>query len=229
MPTLEDLRPLYCQLGYSTKSDGSAQLSQGKTTVLAGVYGPVEVKRNREKPDRMDVEVTLLPRVGQSCVDNRTHEAMIRDITEACVRLVLHPRAGVNLSIHVLEQDEGIIAAAVNASCLALADSGIAMSCLFAAITVAVIKDSNDDQRKIVLDPSLKTLRKSTDSCVIVFVFESRKQEIVATHVQSGKCSEAKFQECLGMARKASLPIFEFYRQVIKKKFSKEFPEIRIE
>ena len=108
MPTLEDLRPLYCQLGYSTKSDGSAQLSQGRTTVLAGVYGPVEVKRNREKPDRMDVEVTLQPRVGQSCVENRTREAMIRDITEACVKLVLHPRAGVNLSIHVLEQDEGV-------------------------------------------------------------------------------------------------------------------------
>ena len=108
MPTLEDLRPLYCQLGYSTKSDGSAQLSQGRTTVLAGVYGPVEVKRNREKPDRMDVEVTLQPRVGQSCVENRTREAMIRDIIEACVKLVLHPRAGVNLSIHVLEQDEGV-------------------------------------------------------------------------------------------------------------------------
>jgi len=227
MPTLEDLRPLYCQLGYSTKSDGSAQLSQGRTTVLAGVYGPVEVKRNREKPDRMDVEVTLQPRVGQSCVENRTREAMIRDIIEACVKLVLHPRAGVNLSIHVLEQDEGITAAAVNASCLALADSGIAMSCLFAAITIAVIKDSTTDlEHRIVLDPSLKTLRKAADSCVMVFVFESRKQEIVATHVQSGKCSEAKFQECLGMARKACLPIFEFYREVIKKKFSKEFPEI---
>ena len=109
MPTVEDLRPLYCQLGYSTKSDGSAQLSQGKTTVLAGVYGPVEVKRNREKPDRMDVEITLQPRVGQSSVDNRTREAMIREITEACVKLVLHPRAGVNLSIHVLEQDEGTV------------------------------------------------------------------------------------------------------------------------
>jgi ribonuclease PH len=110
---------------------------------------------------------------------------------------------------------------------LALADSGIAMSCLFAAITIAVIKDSTTDlEHRIVLDPSLKTLRKAADSCVMVFVFESRKQEIVATHVQSGKCSEAKFQECLGMARKACLPIFEFYREVIKKKFSKEFPEI---
>ena len=68
MPNLEDMRPLYCQLGFCSKSDGSAQLSQGQTTVLSGVFGPVEVKRNREKPDKMDVEVTILPRTGQSCL-----------------------------------------------------------------------------------------------------------------------------------------------------------------
>ena len=73
----------------------------------------------------------------------------------------------------------------------------------------------NSLQRARILKP-LKTIRKAADSCVMVFVFESRKQEIIATHVQSGKCSEAKFQECLGLARKASLPMFEFYRQVIK-------------
>ena len=224
MPTLEDMRPIYCQLGYTTKSDGSAQLSQGKTTVLAGVFGPVEVKRNRERPDKMDVEVTLLPRTGQSCVDNRAQEVMIHDILEACVRVVLHPRSGVNLSIHVLEQDEGVTAASINASCLALADSGIAMSSLFAAITIAVIKDSeSSEESRIVLDPCSKTLRKAAEKCVLVYVFESRQMNVIATHVQMGKCSEAKFQECLGMARKATSALFDFYREIIKKKFSKEF------
>lgn len=220
----QDLRPIYCQLGYSSKADGSAQLSQGLATVLAGVYGPVEVKRNREKPDRMDVEVTLQPRTGQSCVDSRASEAIIHDIVESCVRIVLHPRAGVNLSIHVLEQDAGMIATCINSSCLALADSGIAMSSLFAAVNIAVVQETAESSKtKIVIDPTAKILRKSYKSCVIVFVFESRNQDIIASHIQSGKCSEANFQECLGLARKSSISIFDFYREIIKKKFSKEF------
>ena len=219
MPSLEDMRPIYCQLSCTTKADGSAQLSLGKTTVIAGAYGPVEVKRNRERPDRMDIEVTLQPRVGQSCVDNRSREAMIHDIIESCVRIALHPRSGVNLSLHVLEEDEGVSAAAINASCLALADSGISMSCLFAAVTIAVLENE-----QIILDPGMKILKKGQAmACVIVFVFESRNQDIIASHIEQGKINEARFQECLGIARKASKAIFEFYREVIKKKFSKEF------
>lgn len=223
MPTLEDFRPLYCQLGYATKADGSAQLSQGQTTVLAGIFGPIEVKRSREKPDEMDVEVTLQPRTGQSCVDSRAKESVIHDIVQSCVRVILHPRSGVNLSIHVLEQDEGVLAASINASCLALADSGVAMSRLFAAVTIAAVQEKENGEFKVVIDPTAKVLRKSFQSCVIVFVFESRNQDVLASHIQSGKCSEGKFQECLGAARKASKELFEFYRQVIKKKFSKEF------
>ena len=107
MPVMEDFRPMYCQLGYSSKADGSAQLSQGKTTVIAGVFGPVEVKRSREHPDRMDIEVTLQPRVGQSGVQSRSQESIIHDIIKSCSRVSLHPRSGLNLSLHVLEQDSG--------------------------------------------------------------------------------------------------------------------------
>ena len=55
----------------------------------------------------------------------------------------------------------------------------------------------------------------------ITFVFESRNREIIATHMEHGKINEAKFQECLGTAEKASSNMFESYREVVKKKFSK--------
>ena len=115
---LEDFRPIYCQLGCSTKSDGSAQLTQGKTTVITGAFGPIEIKRNREKPDCLDVEVNLLPRTGQSGVDNRFTETVIKGTVELALKLALHPRAGLNLSLHILEQDEGVISTSVNAACL---------------------------------------------------------------------------------------------------------------
>ena len=225
MPEMEDFRPIYCQLGYSSKADGSAQLSQGKTTVVAGVFGPVEVKRSREHPDRMDIEVTLQPRVGQSGVQSRSQESIIHDIIKSCSRVTLHPRSGLNLSLHVLEQDSGVVATCINAACLALADSGVAMSRLFSAVSIGLIKDSSNDDSKIVIDPTAKMIRKAEESCLMTFVFESRNREVIATHMEHGKINEAKFQECLGTARKASSNMFEFYREVVKKKFSKEFSE----
>ncbi len=98
------------------------------------------------------------------------------------------------------------------------------MTSLFAAVTIGLIQDNSDsNQSKIVIDPTAKMIRKAAKSSVIVFVFESRNRNVVASHIQSGCCSEAKFQECLGLARKASTAIFDFYREVVKKKFSKEF------
>ncbi len=66
----------------------------------------------------------------------------------------------------------------------------------------------------------LKQLRKM--SCSILFVFESRKFDLLATHVEYGSCSEQKFQECLKSAQKASETIFKFYRETVERKFSKE-------
>ncbi len=46
------LRELSCELGVLERADGSARLLQGSTSVLCAVYGPTEVKLNREQCDR---------------------------------------------------------------------------------------------------------------------------------------------------------------------------------
>ena len=68
----------------------------------------------------LDVEVNLLPRTGQSGVDNRFTETVIKGTVELALKLALHPRAGLNLSLHILEQDEGVISTSVNAACLGI-------------------------------------------------------------------------------------------------------------
>jgi len=53
MPEVETLlRKLNCQVGLITRSDGSCQLSQGETAVIAGTYGPVEVRPHKEQPGK---------------------------------------------------------------------------------------------------------------------------------------------------------------------------------
>ena len=65
-----------------------------------------------------------------------------------------------------------------------------------------------------------KQLRKI--NCSILFVFESRKFDVLSMHFEKGSCSEKTFQECLRTAMKASETIFKFYREAVERKFSKE-------
>ncbi len=44
-----ELRRLNCRLGVYRQADGSAYVEQGLTKVLAAVYGPHEVRKNRSK------------------------------------------------------------------------------------------------------------------------------------------------------------------------------------
>ena len=53
----EQTRPMLAHLGLITRSDGSVQLSQGRTVVIAGAFGPVEVNPRKELIDRSTVEV----------------------------------------------------------------------------------------------------------------------------------------------------------------------------
>ena len=46
------LRDLGCELGLLQRADGSARVSQGKTSVICAVYGPAEVKINKEQCDQ---------------------------------------------------------------------------------------------------------------------------------------------------------------------------------
>ncbi len=46
------LRSLKGEVGLLKRADGSARLSQGGTRVICAVYGPAEVKINKEQSDQ---------------------------------------------------------------------------------------------------------------------------------------------------------------------------------
>lgn len=50
------MRSLDCLLAALDKPDGSAQFQHGDTKVMVGVYGPAEVKINRELVDRATID-----------------------------------------------------------------------------------------------------------------------------------------------------------------------------
>ncbi len=214
-PTRE-LRALFSDLGSLPRCDGSALLSHGDTAVLSGVLGPGDVRAAKERPDRATVEVSYRPRAGQSGVEDRARDDFVRSACASAVLASSHPRTVVHVSLQQLEDDGGELACCVNAACLALVDAGVAMRFLFASVTCAITDDG-----EIVVDPDGKECASA--ACVMTFVFDSVDRDILGSRIASGSCSENKFQLCLGVARAASEKVFEFYRECVKRKFSKEF------
>nr|XP_029512542.1 exosome complex component RRP46 [Oncorhynchus nerka] len=58
------LREFGCEQNLLSRPDGSSSFVQGDTSVLAGVYGPAEVKVSKEIYDRATLEVVMQPKVG---------------------------------------------------------------------------------------------------------------------------------------------------------------------
>ena len=138
-----------------------------------------------------------------------------------------------------------MVATCINAACLALLDASVPLSFLLAAVTVAVTADG-----ELLVDPTLKQARYAAQifrntqikkyrftnpgekyrnfnrqvkkaSAEAMFVFSSREEGAVSS-VVDGKLGHDQLQQALTAARLASKAIFEFYRETIRRKFSKE-------
>ncbi|MEE6491280.1 hypothetical protein FKM82_016160, partial [Ascaphus truei] len=72
------------------------------TSVLAGVYGPAEVRVSREIYDKATLEVILRPKVGLPAVQEKNQEQLIRETCEAVILGTLHPRTSITVVLHIV-------------------------------------------------------------------------------------------------------------------------------
>uniref|UniRef100_A0A2K5CJF5 Exosome component 5 n=1 Tax=Aotus nancymaae TaxID=37293 RepID=A0A2K5CJF5_AOTNA len=106
------LRHFACEQNLLSRPDGSASFLQGDTSVLAGVYGPAEVKVSKEIFNKATLEVILRPKIGLPGVAEKSRERLIRNTCEAVVLGTLHPRTSITVVLQVVS-DAGSEARAV--------------------------------------------------------------------------------------------------------------------
>lgn len=102
-----------------------------------------------------------------------------------------------------------MVACAVNASCLALLNSGISMYALVAGVH-CVLMDDNE----LILDPDQLDFEHAVAS--LTFVFESIHLNVVAAHT-SGRFTIEQYHRAVIKCKHASKTIFNFYRAAIEK------------
>ncbi|XP_056139835.1 exosome complex component RRP46 [Lampris incognitus] len=207
------LRKFCCEQSILSRPDGSASFTQGDTSVMAGVYGPVEVKVSKEIYDRATLEVVVHCKVGLSSVRERAQEQCVRETCEASLLSSLHPRSSFSVFLQVLHDAGSLSSCLLNAACMALMDAGLPMSFLFCGVTCAI-----DKEGQIITDPT--TAQEKQSRALMTFAIDSVKRRVMMSSTK-GSFSVHEYHQCIAVSQKASEKIFNFYRDSVRRRYSK--------
>ena len=157
-----ELRPIKMEVGILSNADGSAYIEQGKSKILAAVYGPREVHpRHLALPDRALLRCRY--HMAPFSVEERKSPApsrreielskVIKEALEPAVFLEKFPRTSIDIFIEVLQADGGTRCAGTTVAALALADAGIPMrdlvvACAAGKVDGVLVLDLNDLEDK---------------------------------------------------------------------------------
>jgi len=197
----------------------------------------------RNFSDRMAITIGISARKLDK-LEATSRENFLLDVVNSCVMSSSYPRTALSAQILELEDDGSNYALVTNATCLALIDSGISMRFLFAGVNCAIVPGKPADMfavcvtknlffvidrdehknYKIVVDPTSKQLLEC--SCEIFFIFENRNFEMLSLQITKGTCSDQQLQDSLKSAQNASKTVFQFYKETVQKKFSKELADL---
>ncbi|XP_051162138.1 exosome complex component RRP46 [Leptopilina boulardi] len=204
------LRPMKCELNVLSAPDGSSMFVQGDTTIISAVYGPVEAKVQKMLYDKAHVEVTYNAAQGPPSVNGRVTEKYIKDSCESAIMTTLHPGASISINVQELQDSGGILACALNASCLALLNASVSMKYTVAAVHCMI--DKNTDQ--IIMDPDNTQLQNARAS--FTYAFDSVRKDVICCHT-SGTFVEKDMIATKQCCKTASQHVFDLYREIVKK------------
>ncbi|MCK5150230.1 MAG: exosome complex exonuclease Rrp41 [Candidatus Thorarchaeota archaeon] len=158
----DEMRPIEMKVGVLKQADGSASIRQGKTYIIAAVYGPRELHpRHLTQNDRAYLRVVY--RMATFSVPDRKRPApsrrekeismVIANSLRPVIFLEEFPKSVIDVFVTVIQADGGTRCAAINAASLALADAGIPMRSLVPSVAVGkadghLLVDLGDEEDK---------------------------------------------------------------------------------
>ncbi|KYQ92031.1 hypothetical protein DLAC_06860 [Tieghemostelium lacteum] len=191
------------------KADGSARFTQNKSSVLAAVYGPIEVKNSRkQKILKSLIEVSFTPSVGNTTYLDKEKELLIKNALESIILTTLHPRTQISIIFQVFSDDGSIISCAINAACLALLDAGIEMQGLIGSVTLCYNHD-----KSIYLDPTAQEEKECKSLSVIAY--GSQSSQIIMNKTE-GTLSMDLYFKSLPLSKEACDKVISYIKLAVK-------------
>lgn len=216
----DEMRPMSAKVGVVKRAVGSAMFQIGNTIAVAAVYGPkfasAHIKMSDKGILRCEYNMMAFSGSGERVRPGPSRRSKeISMITEkalgAVVDLSAFPNTIVEVHIELLQTDAGTRCAGICAASMALADAGLPMKDLVAAISAGKVED------KILLD--LVYEEDSHEEGVdIPVAMTGRNNEIVLLQMD-GKISKQDFFKCIEFAKKGCQKIIEVQKEALKEKY----------
>ncbi|RMF29571.1 MAG: exosome complex exonuclease Rrp41 [Candidatus Nitrosothermus koennekii] len=216
---IDELRPVKIDVGVLKNADGSAYIEFGNNKIVVAVYGPKEVHpKHMELPDR----ATLRCRYHMSpfSVEERKNPApsrreieiskVTREALEPALILEDYPRTAIDVYIEVLQSDGGSRCAGIAAASVALADAGINMRDMVSACAAGKVDDT------IVLDISDIEDKEGQADMPIAYLPNLKQISLMQV---DGKLSKDEYYECLDMALKGCMQVYEIQKAALRSKY----------
>lgn len=215
----DELRPIKMEVGVLKNADGSALVEFGSTKVIAAVYGPREppakymlspekaivrcryhmapfstIERKSPAPSRREIELSKV----------------IREALESAIFTELFPRSAIDIFIEVLQADGGTRTAGLTAASLALADAGVPMRDLIAAVAVGKVDGV------IVLDID-EVEDEYGEADMPVGMMPSLNQVVLLQ--LNGVMTREEFDAAMDLAMKGISEIYRLQKEALSKKY----------
>jgi len=215
----DELRPIKIEVGVLSNADGSAYIEQGKTKILAAVYGPKEVHpRHLAMPDRAVLRCRY--HMAPFSVEERKSPApsrreielskVIREALEPSIFVEYYPRTAIDVFIEVLQADGGTRCAGITVASLALADAGIPMRDLVCACAAGKISGT------IVLD--LTDIEDKKGEADLPMSMMPNSESITLLQMD-GMLTPKEFENALNLAVKGCKEIYAIQKEALKAKY----------
>ncbi|MDJ0272999.1 MAG: exosome complex exonuclease Rrp41 [Candidatus Caldarchaeum sp.] len=218
----DEMRRMRMEVGVLEKTDGSAYVELGGTRIYAGVIGPREVHpKHLELPDKGVINCRY--HMASFSVDERKPLGMtrreielskvIREALETVVFLEEFPRMMIDIFVEVIQADGGTRTAGITAASLALADAGIPMADMIAAIAVGkvdgvLVLDINEEEDKYGEADMPVAIAPHLNSIVLLQL--------------NGRMTPEEVDKGLEMAQKAVKKIHQMQIEALKRKYRVE-------
>ncbi|TFG10567.1 exosome complex exonuclease Rrp41 [Candidatus Heimdallarchaeota archaeon] len=216
----DELRPTEIKIGVIENADGSAEIRMGKNIIIAAVYGPRELHpKHRAQPDRAIVQCfyrmsTFSVNDRKSPAPSRREKEISMIISEALTSVVLtekYPRTTVDVYIQVLQADGGTRCASLAAASVALADAGVPMRGIIAAVASGLVNDT------VVLD--LYDLEDQKGSGDMPLGYCPTLNEVSLLQLD-GIFTIDQFDECLDLSIEGAKNLHKIQTEALKQKYA---------
>src|SRR3989338_2678632 len=195
----DETRPIEAKAGIIKRADGSGYFKIGNTIAYAAVYGPRNLyPKFLQNPEKgiLRVNYNMMPFSslgGRVRPGSNRRAREISLVAEKALLPVINldefPNSVVDVFIELPQTDAGTRCAGICAASIALADAGISMKDLVAAVAVGMVDD------KVVVDLSYDEEAYEAGATDITIAMIPRKKEELMKAIEMAKKTLKKINE----------------------------------